>query len=748
MPFKKSVGEGRASTIRQALVAALTPVRLLALASLVGLLALRIWDPAPVEILRLQAFDQYQRWLPRQQGPATVIVVDIDEASLEELGQWPWPRSLVARLVQRIMDAGAVAVAFDIVFAEPDRLSPGEFAKTTDQLTPQMAEKLNKMQGNDQQFADVIRGARVVLGRAAKLGNQQDSWRGAINVTTKVAIGADPLPYLWSWPTILPNLRILEDAAAGLGMLTLAPQRDSVVRRVPVVLRVGNDVHPALSLELLRVAAGQRSFGIKTNEAGVESVFVAGAWIPTDSHGRIWVRYAKHDSVNFVSARDLLSHELPHERLAGKLVLVGSSAAGLFDIRSTPLDGAVPSVAVHAQVIESILGGTHLFRPNYTLFVELAVIAASALLLIVLVPIRPAYWTMAFFLSITTALASASWYYFSQKGVLLDAAYPTVATLSVYALLSFANYAREEAGRRQIRAAFDHYLSPELVDQLAKDPSKLTLGGENREMTLLFSDVQDFASLSEKYDAQSLTKLINRLLTPLTDTILEAHGTIDKYIGDCIMAFWNAPMPNEEHARDACLAALAMFDSLEKLNVNLEKEAEEAGVGFKPLKVGIGLNTGVCCVGNMGSEHRFDYSVIGDAVNIASRLEGQTRIYHVPIIVGEGTQARASDLATLELDLVKVKGKGVPARIFALLGNDETARSDEFVGLARSQTAMLAAYRAQDWEAAKAELQRCRAYADQFGIGALLDTYATRIAAYEVDGPGQNWDGVSISTTK
>jgi len=323
-----------------------------------------------------------------------------------------------------------------------------------------------------------------------------------------------------------------------------------------------------------------------------------------------------------------------------------------------------------------------------------------------------------------------------------------VIGLLVYGLLSFINYAREEAQRRQIRTAFGQYLSPEMVDRLAQDPGMLKLGGENREMTLLFCDVLGFTSLSEKYDAESLTGLINRLLTPLTDTILRAHGTIDKYMGDCVMAFWNAPMENREHARDGCRAALAMIQRLADLNAELRQEADQQGDDFAPLKVGIGVNTGVCCVGNMGSEQRFDYSVIGDDVNLASRLEGQTRLYHVRIVIGEKTLAQVADMAALELDVIRVKGKTIPAKIYALLGDEEVARGPQFAALRQAHEAMLSAYRAQDWDAARAALERSRAKADGFDLDELYQTFAERIDDYQANPPGEDWDGVYQATTK
>lgn len=737
---------GRAA--RRTISALFAPTRLLGLVALGLITATRIWDPAPVEVLRLQSFDQYQRWSPRPQTAQPVVIVDIDDASLTEIGQWPWPRTVVADLVIKLFRAGAGAVAFDVVFAEPDRMSPARFAETAIGLDAGTAEELRKLPSNDRIFANVLRQTRVVLGQSATYRVVEDGQVEPHKRTPMTRLGDDPRKYLDTWPTAIHNLPELADAASGLGMFTYKPDIDNIVRRVPAVVKVGDNLYPTLGLELLRVTTGQTSLGIKTNKVGIESMFVAGTWIPTDRNGRIWVRYANFDPGRYLPAKDVLAGTMAADAVARKLVLVGTSAQGLHDIRATPLADSVPGVETHLQLLETILTQSHLYRPNYTLTVELAVILAAGLLLIVLVPILGAFWTMGLYASITGTLAGVSWYLFSYHGVLLDAAYPAAAMLLLYGLLSFTNYAREEAQRRQIRTAFSQYLSPEMVDRLAENPDMLKLGGENREMTLLFCDVQGFTSISEKYDAESLTRLINRLLTPLTDTILRAKGTIDKYMGDCVMAFWNAPMEDKDHARDGCRAALAMIRRLDDLNAEMTREAAQQGEEFTPLKVGIGVNTGVCCVGNMGSEQRFDYSVIGDDVNLASRLEGQTRLYHVPIVIGENTRTQVDDMAALELDLIRVKGKTIPAKIYALVGDEAVAASPEFAALRQTHEAMLSAYRVQDWDAARAALEASRACADGFELGDLQRLYQERIDDYRANPPGEDWDGVYVAASK
>jgi adenylate cyclase len=314
--------------------------------------------------------------------------------------------------------------------------------------------------------------------------------------------------------------------------------------------------------------------------------------------------------------------------------------------------------------------------------------------------------------------------------------------------VTFLNYMREERERRQVRGAFSRYMSPDLVEQLAEDPSRLKLGGEMREMTLLFCDIRGFTTISEQFDAEGLTRFINRFLTPMTAIILARRGTIDKYMGDCIMAFWNAPLDDPAHAEHGVRSALAMFDGVKQLNRALETEAEADGRKFIPINIGIGINTGTVCVGNMGSDLRFDYSVLGDDVNLASRLEGQSKTYGTDNVIGENTKALVDGFACLKLDRIQVKGKTVPVDIYTVLGDESLAASPEFQSLRACHDDMLAAYQRQDWAATRRKLEECRAFDGAHRLDVLYDLYAERIAAYENDPPGENWDGVYVAKSK
>jgi adenylate cyclase len=344
-----------------------------------------------------------------------------------------------------------------------------------------------------------------------------------------------------------------------------------------------------------------------------------------------------------------------------------------------------------------------------------------------------------------------SWYFFVEHNLLIDFTYPLISSWLIYLVLTFVNYFREQRQRQQIRSAFGFYLSPALVEQLAKAPERLVLGGEERRMTILFSDVRGFTSISEHYkdDPQGLTHLMNRFLTPLTNAIIERKGTIDKYIGDAIMAFWNAPVDDDDHEVNACDAALAMLEQAEALNVELKREAEANGGVYMPLRIGIGLNTGPCVVGNMGSDFRFNYSVLGDTVNVASRLEARTKDYRLSMVIGSRTADRAQGkFATMEIDLIQVKGKKQPEAVFTVLGRAEIENDPRARELRELNAQMLAAYRKQQWDEAHALIDRCRKVANGLAVDGLYDMYVERIEAYRADPPPPDWTGVYEAESK
>jgi len=724
--------------------------RLICLGLLIGVAVLRVADFAPIEELRVRTFDTFQVIDPRVKTTRPVAIVDIDERSLAKLGQWPWPRTRIADMIVSLTQLGAAVIAFDVVFAEPDRLNPDAAAETMRYLDELTRSKLRALPSNDQIFADAVRRSRVVLGETG-LDQVISEFDSTLPVTGFATLGEDPQRFLFDFPGLLRNVHVLEVAAAGRGLITIKPERDGIIRRVPMMLRTQGATMPSLSFEILRVLSSTPTILIKSEKAGIKSVGLRGLELPTDHNGQLWVHFAHHDPSIYVSAADLLSGDVALEKIARKLVLIGTSAVGLNDIKTTPVSPAMPGVEIHAQVLEAALTKSLLAQPWYGLVLELGAALILGILVIVFAPQFGPVTLVAVGALFATLLVGTSWYFYTQHRLLVDFTYPLLSTTAIYLTLIFASFVREQAQRRQIRSAFGQYLSPALVEQLAQSPEKLKLGGEEREMTIMFSDVRGFTTIAESYksDPQGLTALMNRFLTPLTNAILARKGTIDKYMGDAIMAFWNAPLDDKEHEINACNAALDMLERIDVLNKEREIEAQNGGHRYIPINVGVGLNTGVCVVGNMGSNLRFDYSVLGDSVNLASRLEGQSKEYGFPIIVGSKTALTVKEsFAILELDFIMVKGKKEPEVIYAIAGREDIALSGRFQRLRNLTIEMLACYRNRDWEGALAAIERGRRTDEAGALELLYNLYEARILGYREDPPPQDWNGAFALLTK
>ncbi len=724
--------------------------RAVCIALMLALVQLRIADPRPLQELRLRTFDLFQVLRPRLQTIHPVVIVDIDEASLKKIGQWPWPRTVMADLVTRLNELGAAAIGFDIVFAEPDRMSPGAVAESFRGLDAETRAKLAALPSNDQVFADAIRRGRVVVGQSVSAIPAAKP-PADLPQTGVAILGPDPSRFLDHYPTLLRNVPEIERAAAGRGVFTTVEEHDGIVRRAPVIMQAAGIIVPALTLEMLRVVTRSSSILIRADQGGVDSVNLPRFSLPADYKGQLWIHFNHHDLRRYVAAKDVLDGIVPADRIRGRLVLIGTSAIGLFDTKTTPLDAVLPGVEVHAQILENVLGGGLLSEPNWAVVAELAMAIVFGLAIIAAAPLLPAAVVIALGAVLIAALIGMSWYFFAAHSLLIDFTYPLMSCWTIYLVLTFVNYFREQKQRQQIRSAFGFYLSPPLVEQLAKSPEKLVLGGEERRMTILFSDVRGFTTISEHYkdDAQGLTHLMNRFLTPLTNAIIERKGTIDKYIGDAVMAFWNAPLDDAEHEANACAAAIEMLARAETLNVELKREAQANGGVYMPLRIGIGLNSGPCVVGNMGSDFRFNYSVLGDTVNLASRLESRTKDYRLSLVIGARTaEGAAKRFATMEIDLVQVKGKKQPEVVFTVLGPAELEADPRCRDLRDLNARMLASYRKQGWDEAQELLDRCRKLANGFDVAGLYDMYDERIAAFRAEPPPPDWNGVYEATSK
>jgi adenylate cyclase len=636
------------------------------------------------------------------------------------------------------------------VFSEPDRLTPGVAADTFQGLDDATRDKLRSLPGNDQVFADAIRRSRVVLAESG-LPRVTQKFDTELPQTGLAMLGGEPQRFLLDFPGLLRNLPVLEDAASGRGLVSINPERDGIIRRIPMIMLAQGATMPGLSFEMLRVATGTDTIFVKSDAAGVKSVGVKGFEVPTDRNGQLWVHFAHQDPKIYVSAADVLDGLVTQDEIAQRLMIIGSSATGLNDVKTTPVDRAMPGVEIHAQVLESALTGKLLSHPNWTIAAELL---ATIVIGIAIIWVAPLFGPIVLFglgTLIVTSVVGTSWFLYAYQRLLIDFTYPLMSSLLIYLTLVFSSYVREQAQRRQIRSAFSQYMSPALVEQVAQSPEKLKLGGEEREMTIMFSDVRGFTTISESYkhDPQGLTTLMNRFLTPLTNAILDRKGFIDKYMGDAIMAFWNAPLDDNSHQINACEAALDMLERIDGLNKLREAEAEHGGHVYIPINVGVGLNTGTCVVGNMGSNLRFSYSVLGDSVNLASRLEGQTKEYGFPIIIGSNTALAVKDrFAILELDFIMVKGKKEPEVIYAIAGREDTAQSGRFQRLRNLTIEMLACYRSRDWDGALAAIERGRITDDGHSLESLYELYSARITAFQKNPPPDDWNGAYALLTK
>ncbi len=715
----------------------------------------RIVDPVPIARLRLLGFDTFQLLAPRTYTPdLPVRIVDIDDASLERIGQWPWPRSVLAELTRKLAEDGAAVIGFDIIMAEPDRpLTEAVKMLPRSSAVDEVLAMLEQLPSGDEALAAAISGAPVVLGF---IGSGRKSALPAQRASFAFA-GDEPGQFIPGFPGAIASIALLQEKSRGSGSLNWIPEHDQIIRRLPLLVRIADTVYPSLAAESIRVAQGASTFVIKASgasgeqsfgaETGIVAVRAGAIDIPTDGNGQVWIHFTRTDPRRFISAGDLLAGKIDRSEIDGRIVLIGTSAAGLFDLRTTPLDAAVPGVEVHAQAIEQMLLGTHLRRPDFATGVELFVLVVFGALVAAAVYATGALLS-AFVGVVAVAIAiGSSWAAYRGFGWLTDPVFPAIAVIFLYISTTVYLYLRSEGERRRVRNAFSHYMAPALVAELAADPSKLKLGGEMRQVTLMFCDVRGFTALSEKLDAEQVTRFLNRLLTPLSERIMAARGTIDKYMGDAIMAFWNAPLDDPDHALNACRAALGMLADVERLNREWAAEAAAEGRVHVPVRIGIGINTATCCVGNLGSEHRFDYSVVGDGVNIAARLEGRSKSYGVPIVVGEPTAAAAPQLGFIELDFVSVQGRTEALHVFGLIG-DESWNADPGTDELRARhAAMLAAFRSRRFEEAGALLVEARAAAGE-KLSALYDLYDARITEFKSKPPPADWDGHTLAESK
>ena len=748
------------------------------MAVLLTAVALQLWQPYPIEFTRNLVFDQYNRWLPRQEQDSPVVFIDIDEASLERIGQFPWPRSVFADLVEKMTGYGTAAIAFDILFTEADRTAPTEILPVWESLrlnenAPEWqalrAAITAQIASPDDAFARAMADAPVIM--ATMMSDEVARLplpKAGIAVRAQGTAdndGLDPMRNVPASRFAISNRDLLNDNALGLGSINARIDGDGIIRRASLLYRAGEHIYPSLALESLRVAQGAGSIVVRASDVRGESTYSSGFGLsrlkvgrviaPIEPDGSMRLYFAESEDIQTVSAYEILQTDFDMTRLAGKIAFIGTSAAGLKDIRATPINPATPGVEVHIQTVQQMLAGTYLTRPIWVQIAEALATIFIGLGVVVMVYRFSLVPSIGFLVLALIGGAAVSWQQFSNHLVLIDPATPGLSVFLTFLTAAFLHFLETARERREVRNAFQYYLAPDMVEQVANDPDKLKLGGETRDLTILFCDIRGFTTISEAFaDApEKLTHIINIFLTGLSRVIQQRSGTIDKYIGDNIMAFWNAPTDVAQHGYQACRATLEMVDALVEVNENLRQEPFLGGFE-QEIRIGIGLNSGATLVGNVGSDQRFNYSVMGDTVNVAARLEGQTKDYAQTILIGESTYADAvaainegqPPMAFLELDLIALKGKALPQRIYALLGGAEMAESQEFQALKTGQEAVLQAYRAQAWDVAEKSARDL--IATNPALGDYYEMLIGRINAYRNNPPDADWTGQFIAQTK
>ncbi len=697
------------------------------------------------------------------QPPGTqVAVILVDDRSLAALGRWPFSRRLFARAVETLDRAGAKLIVFDLLFAEPDQSVPialRDAAREAVAALPStdgspLRAALTRLADDDpdRDFATAIRASgKVLMPVAFAFGGAEVEGPAYLAEQSFQRLDASPVePVFPLQPrSVLLPVPALAEAAAGFGHVTIAYDRDGAPRYDYVALQFNGDFLPSLP-----VRAAAAYFDLPWPEVGI--ALGAGArlgsiTVPTDPAMRLVVNYrGPRGTIPTYSFVDFVEGKIPADRLAGRAVLIGASFIGIADTNPAPFGNTpMPGTERMANIIASILDRDFILEsPPPWSSIVLGLVMLLALLIGIATALLPTRIA-----ALVGAVPVLAWCGGAQiaflHGLWLPLVNPVAALAAAVLSTLLFRYGLVDQQRRRIQAAFRHYLAPDLVNALAAHPERLRLGGETRTVTLMFSDIRGFTSIAEQFKSnpQALTHLINRgFLTPMTALIMARQGTIDKYIGDCVMAFWNAPLDDPEHSDHACATALAMIKALDRINLDLKAEAEAEHHEFHTLRIGIGINTGECVIGNMGSDERFAYTAMGDAVNLASRLEGQTKTYNLPIILGEATRRAAPSWAALELDLIEVKGRHEPARIYGLVGDAALAASASFRAHAERHERLLACYRAQDWAEARAALCDCRGYDE--GFAAFYDLYEQRIAYCLVNPPGPTWDGVFVAETK
>ena len=623
------------------------------------LLGVRIDNGDTIKTLRYKTWDYFQQIHPRNTVSDSVTVVNISEKDLKKYGQWPWPRHVMAMLHAKLSDAGAVIVNYNILFAEADRMSGVEYLKSMP-MSNELREELGKaLLDTDNVFATVLNESKnSVLMMSVKNDKGLE-----FPSTTQIIEKGNVKPWLYAFGGIVSPYPKISAGATGLGVNVTSPEPDAVVRKMPVLIVVQGKIYPSMLLENVRLINGSKRIKVIAKEHGIDEVLVSKkAGIPVNHNAEMYIHYADPSKYVQMSASEVFSNSFNENKVRGRIVVVGMDAAGLSVLKYTP-HGLTTDQMISAQALDTLLTGEFLLRTPQADTYEIIFMAMLGLLMIILLPRTSVLLSVPLLIFILGGISYASFMAYANKGFLVDPSFAVLYIFLIWSHGTYNNFATQSRLRKQIKKQFEHYLDPGMVKKLQKDPSLLKLGGETREMTFLFSDIRGFTPISEKYkgNPEGLTKLINRFLTRMTDVIIANGGTIDKFMGDCIMAFWNAPIENTKHRELAVKSAIEMTAALRQLNNILVAE------GLPQINIGIGINTGEALVGNMGSEQRFDYSVIGDAVNLASRLESSSKTLGKTIVIGEDTKNKIETLYPFEYIVsITVKGKTEEIKVYTV----------------------------------------------------------------------------------
>ncbi len=654
--------------------------RRLAAVLIVLIIGLYWWSPLLIHDIELNTLDLRQKAFGAQPTSDKVAIVAIDEASVSEVGRWPWPRSVLAELIHGLKEAGAKVVVLDVFFSEAENakvLAQLDGWAAKDEILNTQWQSVRSLLDNDTKLVNAIADhGNVVLSLVFLPAQESTHISAEANAkalkqvipfaVSEIRSTTDTVPqfYMTDLPALLVNLPRFDENAAAVGHITSQPDSDGVVRRAQLVLRYQDYFFPSADLYAVALFNGHKKIHMGVAEFGITDLGFGTTTIPTDEQGQIMLRYrGPEGSIATYSVKDVLHKTLPAGAVKDKIVLVGATAQGIGDLRNTPWKESFPGVEIRANAVDNLIKGDFITRPDWMSLADLGILLSMGIVLFFLLPRLNMVSTALAVSVIIAAHLIITFTAFHNEQVVLSITYPILLVILMFIVHTVVRYFTVEREKGQIKHAFRHYVNPKVVESVIEDVSALKLGGDKREMTVLFSDIRDFTTTSERVPPEQLVALLNQYLSAMTDKVFDYDGTLDKFIGDAVMAFWGAPVARKDHALQACKAAVTMFEAL----VDIQKEWEAAGAG--KLDIGLGINTGMMTVGNMGSNRLFNFTVIGDAVNLASRIEGLNKLYGTHLLISEGTyaQVKAHFPYIREIDVTRVKGKQQESRIFEIM---------------------------------------------------------------------------------